>query len=470
MAVLPSNIWHAIEAADNRSESYAVAALDDECRKVATAVNGTRNNTLNSAVFSLAQLVAGGELSREAVEARLSGAALAAGLSQDEITRTFASGFEAGSQKPRTRPEPAPHVERQAPAHAPERTSKFYSAAALKDKPVPIRPWLANNLIPLRQVTLLSGDGGTGKSLAALHLAVKVAAGLKNWLGNDIRGGRVIFLSAEDDEDELHRRLADIVRAEGIGFEALEGLTLRSLAGEDALLAIETKIALMESELFKELDARANEESPVLIVLDTLADVYPANENDRAKVRQFVGILRGLALKRNCAVLLLGHPSLTGLSTGSGSSGSTAWNNSVRSRLYLSRVIVNNYEPDPDVRILSTKKANYGRTGATYHLRWQEGVFVSEDLNKGMDEIAQGATAERVFLKLLAKYEAQGRRVNASGGTTYAPKVFAEHPDNEGVTKRAFATAMNKLLSDGFITVQHEGPPSRRVSYLEVKA
>ena len=78
--------------------------------------------------------------------------------------------------------------------------------------------------------------------------------------------------------------------------------------------------------------------------------MYPANENDRAKVRQFVGILRGLALRQRCAVMLLGHPSLTGLNTGTGTSGSTAWNNSVRSRLYLERIVRDGYEPDPDKR------------------------------------------------------------------------------------------------------------------------
>lgn len=74
-------------------------------------------------------------------------------------------------------------------------------------------------------------------------------------------------------------------------------LTLRSLAGEDALLAVESQVALIRSELFNELERRADVEAPALIVVDTLADVYPANENDRAKVRQFIGILRGLALR-----------------------------------------------------------------------------------------------------------------------------------------------------------------------------
>jgi RecA-family ATPase len=347
------------------------------------------------------------------------------------------------------------------------RESQFYVAASLKDKPVPPRQWLVHGLVPQKTVTLFSGDGGTGKSLLALQLAVAVTAQTA-WIGKTVNTGRVIFLSAEDDDDEIHRRLDDILKAEGRSYDDLSGLTLRSLAGEDALLAVDTQLALMQSALFEELDKRAAEEAPALIVIDTLADVYPANENDRAKVRQFVGILRGLAIKRRCAVVLLGHPSLTGLNSGTGTSGSTAWNNSVRSRLYLSRIADNGFEPDPDARMLSTKKANYGRTGGEISLRWEAGVFVAEAQATGLDALAAGAKSERVFLKLLDAYTAQGRRVNASGGKTYAPKEFAEHPDSEGVTKRAFKAAMDRLLGEDKVRIRHEGPPSRRVSFLEV--
>ena len=57
------------------------------------------------------------------------------------------------------------------------RQSKFYSAASLEGKPVPAREWLVDELVPSKTVTLFSGDGGTGKSLLALQLAVAVAAG-----------------------------------------------------------------------------------------------------------------------------------------------------------------------------------------------------------------------------------------------------------------------------------------------------
>ena len=348
------------------------------------------------------------------------------------------------------------------------RASAFYSAGDLNGVPVPSREWLVEGLIPTRVVTSLYGDGGAGKSLLALQLAAAVATGRK-WLGQDVSGGNVIFISAEDDEEELHRRLAHIVHAEGGDFSELNRLTMRSLAGEDALLATLAKSTgvIMPSPLFTELDRRLRDEKPKLLVLDTLADLFPGDENNRAQVTQFVGLLIGLAIRHECAVLLLAHPSRSGMSSGSGDGGSTAWHGKVRSRLYMQRVVQEGYEPDPDVRILTNKKLNYGRTGTEITLTWRAGVFHADAPETGIDRLAAGAKAERVFLKLLSTFTAQGRRVNHAGGVSYAPKLFAEHPDSEGVNKRALRTAMEALLAGGKIRIAEDGPPSKRRTFLE---
>lgn len=308
---------------------------------------------------------------------------------------------------------------------------------------------------------MLGGDGGTGKSLVALQLAVATATG-GQWLGNDVRTGAAMFISAEDSRDELHRRLSSIGE-----MREMDRLLLCSLAGEDALFAVprDRSNVLTRTPMFDDLETRIGIEKPALLVLDTLADFFGGNENDRAQARQFIGMLRGLAIRHRCAVLLLSHPSVAGLASGVGTSGSTGWNNSVRSRLYLSRVIGDNgYEPNPDARLLTTKKSNYGRAGGEIHLRWHEGQFVACNLPSGEE---RNAKAESVFLKLLEEVTAQGRRVNSSGGQTYAPKVFADHPQSEGITKRGFKGAMEKLFAAGKIISVETGPPSKRRSHIE---
>ena len=65
-----------------------------------------------------------------------------------------------------------------------------------------------------------------------------------------------------------------------------------------------------------------------LVIVDTAADTFGGNENDRSQVRQFVSrALGSIAQKINGAVLLCAHPSRSGLSSGEGDGGSTGWSN-----------------------------------------------------------------------------------------------------------------------------------------------
>ena len=81
---------------------YAMAALRAETSRVAAAVPGTRNDTLNRAAFSLGQLVAAGLLPPVPVITGLISAAMHAGLPEEEATRTVRSGMAGGSRKPRS--------------------------------------------------------------------------------------------------------------------------------------------------------------------------------------------------------------------------------------------------------------------------------------------------------------------------------------------------------------------------------
>ena len=83
--------------------AYAMAALRAETSRVAAALPGTRNDTLNRAAFSLGQLVAAGLLPPIPVITGLIGAAVHAGLSEQEASRTARSGMAGGARKPRAR-------------------------------------------------------------------------------------------------------------------------------------------------------------------------------------------------------------------------------------------------------------------------------------------------------------------------------------------------------------------------------
>jgi Bifunctional DNA primase/polymerase, N-terminal len=104
--------WLVALAKAKKASAYARAALDRECKTVASAQPGTRNNALNAAAFSLFQLVAGGVLDEQEVRDRLFEAAQTCGLVKDDgaasVEATIESGAQAGRKQPRTRPQPSP--------------------------------------------------------------------------------------------------------------------------------------------------------------------------------------------------------------------------------------------------------------------------------------------------------------------------------------------------------------------------
>jgi RecA-family ATPase len=323
-------------------------------------------------------------------------------------------------------------------------------------------------MIPDRTVTLLGGDGGTGKSQIALQLSVATEIGAE-WLGQLPEEGPVVFASAEDDQDELHRRLSDIAASHDVSLADLPGLHLASLASRDAVMGVPDKAGIIrQTAVWRGLVAKVEQVKPRLVVIDTLADIFAGNENARAEARQFIGQLRGLAIRHNCAVLLLNHPSLSGMASGAGTSGSTAWSNSARSRIYFERAKGDDgIEVDPDLRILKVMKANYGPVGMELRLRWAKGVFRLSGQSVGtFDKLAADAKADHVFLALLASYIKQERDVSPKISNTYAPSVFAKHPDAEGISKKSFEAAMERLLKAERIAVEITGAPSRRYSRL----
>lgn len=343
----------------------------------------------------------------------------------------------------------------------------FINIGEWSKRPAPAREWLVPEMIPHKQVTLLYGDGGTGKSLLGLQLAAAVASG-GEWIGQIIdRPGKAVVIAAEDDADEINRRMEDICRADGISIADMAGkLLIRSVFGEDATLGgPDRKGVIKPTAFYEKLMAIVVKEKPSLIVLDTLANLYAGNENDKMQVSRFMTMIRAFAIKANCAVVVLAHPSMNGIATGTGTGGSVAWSNSVRSRLYLTRIKDDDgNETDDKARVLKTMKANYAASDKEIPIMWRAGAFVAEveDFREAPDE-----KARRVFLKLLDAMNRQKRHVSPNVSSTYAPTVFEGHSDREGVRKAAFVRAMESLLADGTVTIAAHGKAGKERQHLE---
>ena len=74
--------------------------LDRWTAQVRQSTNGTRNDTLNRAAYTLGGLVGACRLPAALVETELTAAAIAVGLDQHEATKTIRSGLDAGTARP----------------------------------------------------------------------------------------------------------------------------------------------------------------------------------------------------------------------------------------------------------------------------------------------------------------------------------------------------------------------------------
>lgn len=347
------------------------------------------------------------------------------------------------------------------------RALKLFNAADLARTPAPPRRWLVPDMIPAARTTLLYANGGEGKSLLALQFGVATVTAT-DWIGTMPEPGPALYLSCEDDVDEIHRRLEDIIAGrDDIDKDELARLHIVDLAGEDALLATadRRRSKLDPTSLFVEIEKKIAEIRPIAVCVDTLADTFGGDEIAREQVRQFIGMLNGLAIKYDCAIIVLAHPSLSGMASGAGTSGSTGWSNSVRSRLYLAPVKgEEGAHADPALKTLTVMKANYGPTGESISLKWERGRFVLASGAKCSPKTK--AEIDQIFLDLLKKFTKQGRNVVSSTGKSYAPAEFAAHADSQGISKTAFKLAMDRLLNANRIKIEWYGPPSTRRSRL----
>ncbi|MDE2103661.1 MAG: AAA family ATPase [Patescibacteria group bacterium] len=239
----------------------------------------------------------------------------------------------------------------------------------------PRREWLVEDRFTRGSIALFSGDGGIGKSLLLQHLCTCAVLG-RAWLGLKVEPGRAMFIGCEDDEDELHRRQVAINRTLGVDMEdVLEaGLTLHGRVGRDNTLSrLDRKTWRMETtDLFARILDACLRDGISYVVLDTATQMFAGNQNDEQQVVQFANQCRRLAVAIQGVVILTKHPSMSGRALGTGESGNVAWNNSVRTRLYLHRDKMDNV-------FLETMKSNYGRRGDKIPLRWERGCFVRID-------------------------------------------------------------------------------------------
>ncbi|MBP1881951.1 AAA family ATPase [Sinorhizobium mexicanum] len=342
-------------------------------------------------------------------------------------------------------------------------------------EPPPLEYVDGHGLFLQNDVNYLTGAGAVGKSLLMLQLACAVALSPRDypesfWLGRPVNlRGPVLYLTTEDDQDECWRRIRDIAASEIFEIRRLYRLQIADLVMHDKVL-FQGRNAVKKTPLFDTLQNTVDAITPVLVIIDNRAQTAEVQELDRSAATKIGGYLRRLAKGWGTTVILLAHPSLSGMRDKTGNSGSTGWLNSIRNQIDMCRPDDTEGPDDDGRRQLVNRKSNYGPLGRVVNLKWELGCYRCTDKPKraGAD-IGQADRAERVFLALLSLHTGRGINVSANPkAQNYGPRVFGGHPKREGTTPKMLAAAMEALFDKGKIRAVRYGAPSDDTWRLEV--
>lgn len=159
---------------------YGMAALEREMGRLITSQEGGRNDALNKAAFALAQLAAGGEVSRKAAVRALTEAAPRIGLTMDEARATIASGWKSGEQVPRQARLRAEAVNVETFGVVPDPEGEAEEDAELRfwvdwnvDEPDP--PFHIHPMLPKQAYVLVYGATEASKSMAWVGLLAEAS-------------------------------------------------------------------------------------------------------------------------------------------------------------------------------------------------------------------------------------------------------------------------------------------------------
>lgn len=201
----------------------------------------------------------------------------------------------------------------------PEKPLFKWLDAARDPKTIPPRPWVVRDLLLRGQLTGIVAAGGGGKSSLALGVAVAVALGDPCGLGFEIEpdaSGPVIFVSTEEDEDEIFRRL--------YGFAEAHGIDRRRLANKIAIFNGRRFVVAARSpqtrqiaptKMLAHLRDFARDCGSPLIIFDPLVELHDADENSNNELATVMSSMRAVCREINAAGLVLHHTRKIGSAT-----------------------------------------------------------------------------------------------------------------------------------------------------------
>jgi RecA-family ATPase len=354
----------------------------------------------------------------------------------------------------------------------------FITGNELRDMPKKTPWFFVEGVVQGRKVNLLMGEDGSGKSFLMLLLAIIAATG-GDWLGFKVKHGPVVFLTAEEEVEEVWERIEAIERMLGRGPLDLKDFYLVILDDDDSddglVLGGPTgeKGKIQMTTLWRTLLRGVEEIKPVASMLDPLVEIFDGDEMVRLQSRQFMSPIRKAARKHDMAVYVSGHPSKTSAKDKTGTAGTTGWSATTRGRQFY-EIVYDDDNNDTGERRFHVKKVTRGKAVPVIDIKLNaDGVPVLKDAPKvEAGEVAGSLNAvlakierdKQEFMDAVEKKAAIGVFLSASPKSPkgYAPKALEEGGRGKDRVRRIKAKEqiMNDLLDERRIVSEQYGPPS----------
>jgi len=200
--------------------------------------------------------------------------------------------------------------------------------------PAPERKWLVRHTFPMGAPSLLAAMGDAGKGMLLMQLALNIAAepipgidlnsgtggnGRDLCFGNQVlETGTAVIFSAEDDKDEVHRRLESI-DPEGRRFDAMASkrliiVPLPAAGGSFPLVTPGTRGPEASRDFFEIREMLLDVEDLKLAAFDPLASFVRADINADPAVGSYTtDLLSQLSSETGAAIIAAHHMGKTGI-------------------------------------------------------------------------------------------------------------------------------------------------------------
>lgn len=175
----------------------------------------------------------------------------------------------------------------------------------------PAQEWLFEDCLPKYCLGVFAGPPAGSKGMLTLEMGVSLALGCE-WFKTKAAQGKMLYLTAEDQRDEIHRRLYKIAARHNLSVDerliVAENLRARYVGGQITLFKVTKEGEIVRNKGFYKLQNAVRKFKPDVVVVDTWSKFSGIPENNNELTSQACGILENeICLALKCNIVVLAH-------------------------------------------------------------------------------------------------------------------------------------------------------------------